>query len=78
MAQWVKDTALSLQRLRSLLWCRFNPWSGNFHRPSCRKENERKEGKKGGKIRGVDFKHFWFELVISQLDFFKKATEEKE
>ena len=25
VAQWVKDSALSL------LWCRFNPWPGNFH-----------------------------------------------
>ena len=27
MAQWVKDLALSLQWLRSLLWHRFDPWS---------------------------------------------------
>ena len=24
-AQWVKDSALSLQRLGSLLWCGFDP-----------------------------------------------------
>ena len=30
MAQWVKDPALSLQRLGLLLWCRFNPWPRNF------------------------------------------------
>ena len=26
VAQWVKDPALSLQWLRSLLWHGFNPW----------------------------------------------------
>ena len=31
VAQWVKDPALSLQRLRSLLWLRFDPWCRNFH-----------------------------------------------
>ena len=28
---WVMDLALSLQRLRSLLWHRFDPWPRNFH-----------------------------------------------
>ena len=31
MAQQVKDLALSLPWLRSLLWCEFIPWPGNFH-----------------------------------------------
>ena len=31
MVQWIKDLALSLQCLGSLLWLGFNPWSGNFH-----------------------------------------------
>ena len=26
MAQWVKDLALSLQRLRMMMWCRFYLW----------------------------------------------------
>ena len=30
VAQWVKDPALSLQQLKSLLWYRFSPWPGNF------------------------------------------------
>ena len=29
--QQVKDPVLSLQRLGSLLWCRFDPWPGNFY-----------------------------------------------
>ena len=34
MAHWVKDpVALSLQRLRWLLWLEFDPWPGNFHMP---------------------------------------------
>lgn len=33
MVQWVKDPALSLQRLRSLLWFEFNPPPRNFHQP---------------------------------------------
>ena len=30
MAQWVKDLVLSLQRLRSLLWRRFERWPGEL------------------------------------------------
>ena len=30
VAQWVKDLVLSLQQLRSLLWCGFHPWPRNF------------------------------------------------
>ena len=33
VAQWVKDPALSLQWLCSLLWRRFSPWPRNFHMP---------------------------------------------
>ena len=32
VGQWVKDLALSLQRLGSLLCPGLNPWSRNFHR----------------------------------------------
>ena len=31
MVQWVKNLALSLQWLGSLLWHRFDSWPGNFH-----------------------------------------------
>ena len=31
--QQIKDPALSLQRLGSLLWHRFSPWPRNFHLP---------------------------------------------
>ena len=33
VAQWVKDPALSLQWLRSLLWCGFDPKPRKFHMP---------------------------------------------
>ena len=33
MAHQVKDLALSLLWLRSLLWYRFNPWPSNFRMP---------------------------------------------
>ena len=33
VAQWVKDLALSLQQLESLLWHRFDPWPRNFYMP---------------------------------------------
>ena len=35
MAQLVKDPALSLQRLGSMLWHMFSPWPGNFHMPQA-------------------------------------------
>ena len=33
VVQWVKDLALSLQHLGSLLWLEFDPWLGNFCMP---------------------------------------------
>ena len=33
MAQWVKDLALSLLWLGSLLWHKFDPWPWNLHMP---------------------------------------------
>ena len=44
VAQWVKDPMLSPQRLRSLLWHRFDlipdPW--NFHMPHSKKKRRRR------------------------------------
>ena len=31
VAQWIKDLALSLQWLEFVLWCRSDPWLGNFY-----------------------------------------------
>ena len=44
MAQWVNDPALSLQRLGSLLWHRFDPWPRNFHMPWAWPERKKKKG----------------------------------
>lgn len=30
MSQWVKDPALSLQKLGLMLWCEFDPWTRSF------------------------------------------------
>ena len=35
VAQWVKDLVLSQLWLRSLPWCRFDPWPRNFHVPQA-------------------------------------------
>ena len=40
----IKDLALSLQRLGSLLWCRFESWLRNFH---VAVDEARKKKKKG-------------------------------
>ena len=47
MVQWVKDPALSLQQLGSLLWLGFYPGPGNFNHghtpPPPKKESEREQ-----------------------------------
>ena len=48
VAQWVKDLALTLQWLRSLLWLGFDPCPGKFHMPLAqpKKKNKKKNQKK--------------------------------
>ena len=41
VAQQVKDPALSLKQLRSLLWCRFDPWPGNLHMPQAQPKRKK-------------------------------------
>ena len=43
VAQEVKGLALSLQPLRSLLWCRFSPWPGSFHMLSAWPKKKKKK-----------------------------------
>ena len=45
MVQQVKDLALSLQQLRSLLWSRFDPWPRNFHMPWVQTKKKKKKRK---------------------------------
>ena len=44
VVQQVEDLALTLQWLRSLLWCMLNPWPRNFHMP--RRGQKKKKRKK--------------------------------
>ena len=41
MAQPVKDPALSLQWLGSLLWLKFEPWPRNFHMPQATQKKKK-------------------------------------
>ena len=41
----MKDPALSLQQLRSLLRHRFDPWPGNFHMPRVWPKKKKKKKK---------------------------------
>jgi len=55
-AQQVKDLALSLLWLRSLLWHRLNPWPRNFRMPQAQLKGKKKRkngrGKQKKKVRG--------------------------
>ena len=46
LPQQVKDLALSLQHLGSLLWCGFDPWPRNFHMPRVQPKKKRRTEKK--------------------------------
>ena len=43
VVQWAKDLSFSLEQLRSLLWCRFDPWPGNFHMQQAQPKNSFKK-----------------------------------
>ena len=45
VAQWGKDLVLSLQWLRSLLWCECDSWPGNFHSHGGQKKKKEKRKK---------------------------------
>ena len=44
VAWWVKDLALSLLWLRSLLWCGFDPWPGHFSMAQAQPKKKKKKG----------------------------------
>ena len=48
VVQQVKDLALSLQQLRPMLWCEFNPWPRKFHMPQVLPKKEKKFHKNHG------------------------------
>ena len=43
VAQWVKDLVLLQLRWKLLLWLRFDPQPGNFHRLRVQQEKEKKK-----------------------------------
>ena len=43
MAQWVKDLVWFMLWLRPLLWCKFDPWPGNFHMPQVWPKRKKSE-----------------------------------
>ena len=51
MAQWVKDLALSLQQLGSLLWHMLDLWPRNFHMPQVQPKKKKKKKKKKSILR---------------------------
>ena len=63
VVQQIKDSALSLQQLRSLLWLRFNFWPGNFHMPWAWQKKKRKEKTKQTK-KETEFP-FWLSVFDS-------------
>ena len=46
VVQWVKDLALSLQKLGLLLWHRFDSLPRNFRHNQIKKKKQKKEKKK--------------------------------
>ena len=46
VVQQVRDLAVSLQQLGSLLWCGFNSWARNFHmmRAQLKKKKKKRVG----------------------------------
>ena len=51
--QWVKDPAFSLQWLWLLLWCGFDPWTGNFCMPQVQP---------GTKQNKIPIRHLFFHI----------------
>ena len=50
MVQQIEDPALSLQWLRSLLWCGFSPWTGNFNILWARPKKKKKKKAAAAKL----------------------------
>ena len=53
VVQRIKDMVLSLQQLGSLLWLKFDPWSGNFHVPRAWTKEKKKEFNFEGEITTI-------------------------
>ena len=64
MEQWVKDSVLSLQQLKWLLWRGFIPWPGNFHVHGTKKKK-----KKGEKREYTSLRHNCFSSSLQAYKF---------
>jgi len=53
VGQQVKDLALSLHLLRSLLWAGFDPMLGNFQMPQVQPKKKKKINRREEKIPNV-------------------------
>ena len=60
VVQWVKDLALSLQQLWSLLWHKFDPWPKNFHMPQVQAKTKQNKTRKRKKRCLIDFNFVTF------------------
>jgi len=80
VAQQVKDLALSLQRLRLLLWHRFDPWLGNFHMPwaqAKKKEEKRKKRKRTKKKKKKVHKTSFALISIGKKEHFTEILYQR-
>ena len=70
VAQWVKDLTLSLQQFRSLLWCSFSLWPGNFHVPQVQSKRKMQVSLYG--------RHSFFPVYIwtKRSDYVSSITQE--
>ena len=65
VAQQVKDPALSLLRLRSLLWHGFDPWSRNLHALWVRQKRNKKQKHNVSRLISTEiFKNILSEFLL--------------
>ena len=78
MSQWVKDLALSLQQLKSLLWHQFNPLPRNFYMLWAQPKKEKKKVKYCHQMRSSTKQVLVIRIstVISILPFMEKCQIE--
>ena len=86
VVQRVKDLALSLQRLRLLLWLGFDPWSWNFYILAGIAKNNNNNKKTPSWLQGRNIyplstiqppcPHSWFILTLLLLSF-KRVKQEQ-
>ena len=66
LVQCVKDLALSLQWLRSLPWCGFSLWPGNFHMWWMQLKKNKKGGIAQTRCGGLSGVPLWLSRLRTQ------------